>query len=289
MKSSHWLWYACGATKIVKNAGLDEMKQDEDITALVGWVHYCNTISRFSLRHWQPNVTLDQIKGSDIGFETFHPAVCGHGQVCRSVSFTVRGLTLYQPESLSGKPHEILYLLSEVFNTVVESSNPVRNTENYRKQLHTLDFELQILAERENHEHTATSKPNPIFDLVVELYRLATLIYLHRASSGILTTDQRFPGWVDQAFALLSQLPACQWPFPLLIFGCEAQTEEQRITILDIMQRTIENGQHRNITTTEQVIKTVWNQSDLVSGDLDYVHKLGVILSSTQRSVPAFI
>ncbi|KAH7250932.1 fungal-specific transcription factor domain-containing protein [Fusarium tricinctum] len=273
MKSSHWLWYACGATKIVKNAGLDEIKQDEDITALVGWVHYCNTISRFSLRHWQPNVTLDQIKGSDIGFETFHPAVCGHGQ----------------PESLSGKPHEILYLLSEVFNTVVESSNPLRNTENYKKQLHTLDFELQVLAERGSHEHTATSKTNPIFDLVVELYRLATLIYLRRASSGILTTDQRFPGWVDQAFALLSQLPACQWPFPLLIFGCEAQTEEQRITILDIMQRTIENGQHRNITTTEQVIKTVWNQSDLVSGDLDYVHKLGVILSSTQRSVPAFI
>jgi hypothetical protein len=89
MKSSHWLWYACGATKIVKNAGLDDMKQDQDVTALVGWVHYCNTISRFSLRHWQPNVTLDQIKGSDIGFETFHPAVCGEGQVCQSVSSTV--------------------------------------------------------------------------------------------------------------------------------------------------------------------------------------------------------
>lgn len=289
MKSSHWLWYACGATKIVKNAGLDEMKQDEDITSLVGWVHYCNTISRFSLRHWQPNVTLDQIKGSDIGFETFHPAVCGQGQVCRSVSFTVRLLTQCQPESLSGKPHEILYLLSEVFNTVVESSNTLCNTEVYRKKLQALDFRLQTLTEIDNHEHTAKRKANPIFDLVVELYRLATLIYLRRASSGILTTDQRFPGWVDQAFALLSQLPACQWPFPLLIFGCEAQTEEQRITILDIIQRTIENGQHRNITTTEQVVKTVWNQSDLVSGDLDYVHKLGVILSSTQRSVPAFI
>jgi hypothetical protein len=94
---------------------------------------------------------------------------------------------------------------------------------------------------------------------------------------------------VDQAFALLSQLPACQWPFPLLIFGCEAQTEEQRITILDIMQRTMENGQHRNIATAKQVIEAVWKQSDLVSGDLEYVHKLGVILSSTQRSVPAFI
>lgn len=78
MKSSHWLWYACGAAKIVKTAGLDVDNLDHDTAALVGWVHYYNTLSRFSLRHWQPHVTLD----ADGAADSFHPVVCGNGQVC---------------------------------------------------------------------------------------------------------------------------------------------------------------------------------------------------------------
>lgn len=78
MKSSHWLWYACGAAKIVKTAGLDVDNLDHDTTALVGWVHYYNTLSRFSLRHWQPHYTLDPDDAAD----SFHPVVCGNGQVC---------------------------------------------------------------------------------------------------------------------------------------------------------------------------------------------------------------
>ncbi|KAL5590339.1 hypothetical protein FOBRF1_013896 [Fusarium oxysporum] len=77
MKSSHWLWYACGAAKIVKTAGLDVDNLDHDTAALVGWVHYYNTLSRFSLRHWQPHITLDPDDAAD----SFHPVVCGNGQV----------------------------------------------------------------------------------------------------------------------------------------------------------------------------------------------------------------
>jgi hypothetical protein len=80
MKSSHWLWYACGAAKIVKTAGLDVDNLDHDTATLVGWVHYYNTLSRFSLRHWQPHVTLD----ADDAADSFHPVVCGNGQVCHT-------------------------------------------------------------------------------------------------------------------------------------------------------------------------------------------------------------
>ncbi|KAF5664978.1 hypothetical protein FHETE_6838 [Fusarium heterosporum] len=275
MKSSHWLWYVCGATKIAKNARMDEIKGDQDVTALVGWIHYCNTVSRFSLRHWQPNITLDQIKASDIGFDEFHPAVCGHGQ----------------PESLEGKPHEILHLLSEVFNGVVASSDPHHSTKEYRNQLYHLESKLRHLGENASnaHAHAVTETPDAIFSLVIELYRLSTLIYLRRASLGILPTDKEFMVWVAQAFALLEQLPTCQWPLPLLIFGCEAQSDEQRRTIVDIIHRTIGNQQGKNIATAKRVIETIWIQTDLASGYLDYVHKLGVIISSTQKSVPAFI
>jgi hypothetical protein len=65
----------------VKAAGLDEIQSDKDLTTLVGWVHYFNTMAKFSLRHWQPDFIFDPNKTVDIGFDTFHPVVCSNGQV----------------------------------------------------------------------------------------------------------------------------------------------------------------------------------------------------------------
>ncbi|KAI1022176.1 hypothetical protein LB504_007293 [Fusarium proliferatum] len=269
MKSSHWLWYACGAAKIVKTAGLDVDNLDHDTAALVGWVHYFNTLSRFSLRHWQPHVTLDPDDAAD----SFHPVVCGNGQ----------------PESLTGAPHEILYLLSEAFNAATVPSDPRYETKAHRSHLETLDWKLRNLEKKAPDNNSSADTAHPAFDLVVELYRLATLIYLRRASAGILPLDQKFTTWVGQAFELLERLPACQWPFPLLIFGCEAESDRQRMIILDVMDRTSENMQYRNIATVKRVIETVWVQKDLYTEEMNYVRKLGVILSSTHKSVPAFI
>ncbi|KAL5589980.1 hypothetical protein FOVSG1_011847 [Fusarium oxysporum f. sp. vasinfectum] len=269
MKSSHWLWYACGAAKIVKTAGLDVDNLDHDTAALVGWVHYYNTLSRFSLRHWQPHITLDPDDAAD----SFHPVVCGNGQ----------------PESLTGAPHEILYLLSEAFNAVTVPSDPRYETKAHRSHLEILDWKLRNLEKKVPDNNASADTTHPGFDLVVELYRLSTLIYLRRASAGILQLDQKFTTWVGQAFELLEQLPACQWPFPLLVFGCEAESDRQRMIILEVMERTTENMQYRNIATVIRVVETVWVQKDLYTEDMNYVRKLGVILSSTHKSVPAFI
>ncbi|KAH7468385.1 hypothetical protein FOMA001_g15083 [Fusarium oxysporum f. sp. matthiolae] len=264
MKSSHWLWYACGAAKIVKTAGLDVDNLDHDTAALVGWVHYYNTLSRFSLRHWQPHVTLD----ADGAADSFHPVVCGNGQ----------------PESLTGAPHEILYLLSEAFNAVTVPSDPRYETKAHRSHLQILDWKLRNLEKKVPDNNASADTTHPAFDLVVELYRLSTLIYLRRASAGILSLDQKFTTWVGQAFELLEQLPACQWPFPLLVFGCEAESDRQRMIILEVMERTTENMQYRNIATVKRVVETVWVQKDLYTEDMNYVRKLGVILSSTHKS-----
>ncbi|EMT68741.1 hypothetical protein FOC4_g10004825 [Fusarium odoratissimum] len=270
MKSSHWLWYACGAAKIVKTAGLDVDNLDHDTAALVGWVHYYNTLSRFSLRHWQPHITLDPDDAAD----SFHPVVCGY---------------FLKPESLTGAPHEILYLLSEAFNAVTVPSDPRYETKAHRSHLEILDWKLRNLEKKVPDNNASADTTHPGFDLVVELYRLSTLIYLRRASAGILQLDQKFTTWVGQAFELLEQLPACQWPFPLLVFGCEAESDRQRTIILEVMERTTENMQYRNIATVKRVVETVWVQKDLYTEDMNYVRKLGVILSSTHKSVPAFI
>ena len=194
-----------------------------------------------------------------------------------------------KPESLTGAPHEILYLLSEVFNAVTVPSDPRYETKAHRSHLEILDWKLRNLEKKVPDNNASADTTHPAFDLVVELYRLSTLIYLRRASAGILPLDQKFTTWVGQAFELLEQLPACQWPFPLLIFGCEAESDRQRMIVLEVMDRTIENMQYRNIATVKRVIETVWVQKDFYTEDMNYVRKLGVILSSTHKSVPAFI
>lgn len=85
MRSSHWLWYVCGSKSIIKAAGLDEMTQDKDLTVLIGWVHYCDVLARFSLRHWQPNLTIDYGDIGGINFEPFHPTVCVKRLVSRTI------------------------------------------------------------------------------------------------------------------------------------------------------------------------------------------------------------
>lgn len=168
-------------------------------------------------------------------------------------------------------------------------SDPRYETKAHRSHLQILDWKLRNLEKKVPDNNASADTTHPAFDLVVELYRLSTLIYLRRASAGILPLDQKFTTWVGQAFELLGQLPACQWPFPLLIFGCEAESDRQRMVVLEVMDRTIENMQYRNIATVKRVIETVWVQKDLYTEDMNYVRKLGVILSSTHKSVPAFI
>lgn len=125
--------------------------------------------------------------------------------------------------------------------------------------------------------------------MAVELFRLSTLIYLRRTSAGILDLDKNFDEWVEQAFLLLAHLPSCQWPFPLLIFGCEAHDDERRLVMLDLIQRTIRGGKYRNISTVKRLLEIIWVQQDLSEDNWDYVRKLSAILSSTHKSVPAFI
>ncbi|KAF4972586.1 hypothetical protein FSARC_859 [Fusarium sarcochroum] len=274
MKSNHWLWYLCGCARMIKLTGLDEIERDEDLTVLIGWAHYCNVISRFSLRHWQPDFPINYGDNVDIDSVSFHPAVCSYGE----------------PDNLIGPPHEILYLLSEVLNGVVSPSDPSFNTEAYRSHLQILDWKLRNIGKGAKDSKTSTDTANPDFKMVTELYRLATLIYLRRASAGTLPTNRTFVEWIEKAFALLVQLPAFQWPFPLLIFGCEARTDKQRMVILDLMRRTMGNTEFRNIQTVKRVIETIWVQNDLSStDDLDYIRKLGVILSSTHKTVPSFL
>lgn len=117
---------------------------------------------------------------------------------------------------------------------------------------------------------------DPDTTIMMELFKLATLIYLERASGNTLSPDKS-QQWIHRAFTIFSQLNSCEQLLPLLLLGCEARTDDERIIILDLIARSEE----RNLLKcTQYMIEGIWAQDDLAEKDLDYVDKLATVLSS---------
>ncbi|KAF9877266.1 O-methyltransferase [Colletotrichum karsti] len=69
-----------------------------------------------------------------------------------------------------------------------------------------------------------------------ELYRLATLLYLQRVvpAEG---DDTRRITYLQQAFAALAEVRVATSPWPVFVVACESRTDEERIHILEILDR----------------------------------------------------
>lgn len=122
----------------------------------------------------------------------------------------------------------------------------------------------------------------------IELCKLAALVYLERATGGFSEKKSKASQRIERAFSIFSRLEACERQFPLLIFACEAHSDEQRITILDLIARTRKNSPVRNLDFIKSMIRSIWIQNDVADQEIGYVDKLSVILS-TSEGFPTFV
>jgi hypothetical protein len=122
----------------------------------------------------------------------------------------------------------------------------------------------------------------------LEIFQLALLVYIERASGGTPRKSEKLRTWLSKAFAIFSQLETWQRQFPLLILGCEARTDEERMVILDLISRTEENTSVRNLRGMQGIIQSLWAQDDLAEQDVGYTDKIKAILSSSEV-LPSFI
>ncbi|KAH6876623.1 fungal-specific transcription factor domain-containing protein [Thelonectria olida] len=269
--SSHWLWYTCGSKSIVKASKLDESTAESDFASLIGWVQYFDVLARFSLRHWRRHRAGDVVQVQGLGFAVTSPTVCSEAEGGR----------------LKILSHELLALLSEVCDNVLEPSNPEYHTDDYKSYIRVLEWKLRRIR----------VIPSDIDDIepaivaswrVLELFRLATLIYVVRSSEGATKASTKLDAWIETAFAIMSQVDACQSPFPLLILGCEADSDERRMVWLELVSKTKKATHPRDLEFVTAIMQAVWAQDDLAEEGLDYAHKLHVIFSSNEI-VPALV
>jgi hypothetical protein len=178
----------------------------------------------------------------------------------------------------------LIELLSQVCDAVSGHLPPMTSAERdeYKSVLTILDWKIRSM------ELPPTADGGADASSVMELYRLAMLVYLNRASDNLLNQSTRTQQHVDEAFALLARLGACDRQFPVFILGCEAQSDDQRAVVLDVIARTEKGDSSRSLNLVRMLLQAVWAQDELGKGSMKYWDKLSWIISCS-KILPTFV
>ncbi|RDW71013.1 hypothetical protein BP6252_07576 [Coleophoma cylindrospora] len=274
--SGLWLCYLCGVKDIINANDLSEKSTpDSDVFALLGWVYYHDTLSTFSIRHWRRHATIGDAYIKEVGVELARSRTAD----CKETK--IPGL---MPLS-----HQILCLLKQPCHTLLEPSDPQHGTESHESYLRSLQWKLMRIpipniADEpfQVHSHTEAAE-----NVDMELYRLASLVYLARIAGPLLQNKGGVHKFIERAFVLFSRLGIYRRPFPLLIFGLEARTDNRRIALLDLITETENTTPVRNLGVVKSMIQSIWVQDDLAREEIEYRDRLNVTISSSEN-LPTF-
>ncbi|KAL6238510.1 hypothetical protein BDW75DRAFT_247235 [Aspergillus navahoensis] len=143
--------------------------------------------------------------------------------------------------------------------------------------LQTLALELQTLP--------LPDTPDP----TLELFRLAILVYFNRMTASTLEPRLTTQARIQSALAIFATLDSCPRQFPLFIIGCEARTDEERYTVLELINRTEKTASSRSLVILSALIKAVWVQDDLAGDrELGYREKITAVISACSL-LPTFV
>ncbi|KAI1865764.1 hypothetical protein JX265_008087 [Neoarthrinium moseri] len=121
-----------------------------------------------------------------------------------------------------------------------------------------------------------------------KLYQIATLLYLERASKNFSGQSDTTRVLADTGFSILAEQLDCYAALPILIIGLEARTDQQRIIVLDLIEKSLAKFRSRSLEGVQRMVQTAWIQDDLETDkDLDYVTKVDTIVTSN-NIIPTF-
>lgn len=122
------------------------------------------------------------------------------------------------------------------------------------------------------------------------LYICAALIYFNRAVANISPCSFEQTRLVREGLFILHHLGSCDSAWPLFIVACEANDEEERRQMSDILSKTGQESLHRvnHVPLIRSMVEAVWNQNDLnADSDVSYVETLHAVFSAAP-SLPLF-
>ncbi|KAJ5430954.1 hypothetical protein N7445_008686 [Penicillium cf. griseofulvum] len=229
--SGQWRSYIIGVKSVIKASSIDAFKRDSDFNALLDWVYYHDALSRFSIAHWHRPAIDKSLVHLDEPVDILSPLM--NTDPCIEVSIVFSFFTEVRLLIVIAQiTHSTQSPFNKILKSLTEVCSLVATKPSYMSSSEVDDFKgyLKILAWRIRSIPTPGTMidENPSMATLVELFQLATLIYLNRAFGDILEPATETQQRVERAFNIFSQLSSCERQFPLFILGCEAHTDAER-------------------------------------------------------------
>lgn len=179
-------------------------------------------------------------------------------------------------------------LLYEVISAIVPFQDPMAQTDEYKSHIMQLRDKLRDAAVYGVFDDTIPE----LYRCAIakaETYRLSTLIYLDHATGDYLITQEELTALIDTGFRILGLMHTCERLFPLLVLGCEARTDDERILVLELIANSEKKAPVRRLDGLRHILQAFWTQDDLLAErgtEVHYMEKMTAVLSSMEV-VPA--
>ncbi|KAK4450299.1 fungal-specific transcription factor domain-containing protein [Podospora aff. communis PSN243] len=255
--SGDWRWYLGSVKQMIEVTGIDKIQNRcDDLAILLDWVYYNDVHDRFAKQYW-------------------HRKLSPRNPPTPPASGVRPPAPIITENSSPGMV--LTHLLSEVIDAIPAApppEAPAGDLQKYNEFIKIIDWRIRSVAITDQ-DNDGQGCP-----LILELYRLAVLIYLDRACRTQLHSKAKSQKQVERAFELIPQVKTCDRQFSIFIIGCEARNDEQRALILDLIARTERGGSSRVFNHTPLLMQALWAQEDLAVGEkTDYNERLTSVIS----------
>ncbi|PVH98335.1 hypothetical protein DM02DRAFT_596200 [Periconia macrospinosa] len=270
-----WVTYICAVKNIINTFPTFHKLLQREYAVFLDWIYYHEALAEFTIRHWK------------VPYEG-----CGYAPEARSL-LTIQGSHTQGYASLNsiGCPTDVLQLVVHTCRQAIVTKKPDANDvrfviENSLELERNIDREVGDYGPIHMQSETAIDRNTHI----CSIHRLACLIYINRAVHHVSETEFRHKRLVREGILLLDELVTCQNAWPLFIIGCEAVTEEQRLVIMDVFERSRQDKRRRSshIHLIQYMVEAVWKQQDLdEENKIDYLTIIDAVVGGIPY-VPPF-
>jgi hypothetical protein len=272
--ASEWTWYVNGIKKVLySDSGYRVCTLGVEKNLLMTWVYYHDVMKQFSIRHWNTGAR------GKLADSLSQPQIQDRPkQISRDDIISCNAPLPSTPWITA-----ILKLMSELCDAV--PTKPLLKTMNreeldaYTNRIRILDWRIRSIPIPSPTEQTSAR---------VRIYQLAMLIYLNRVTENMLNQASKIQEYIDDAFTLLDELDSCKPHFPMYVIGWEARTDEQRTTVLQLLERNKRDPSSRSLFHVEALVQAGWAQDDLSDTELNYWDKVTTLVSVCS-TMPSFV
>lgn len=261
---------------------------------ILGWLHYHYVLGNFTILHWpcgiSPGEWVERYDGTGaVPLDNplaDHVAVCQHTHTHNRIGSFKAEHTIAQLVYPAGPSHKLLQYLVRALANLRSPSDPGFFTDAYQDYLKMLQRGIKEIdpAEPDEEFSLASSESTAL----TRIYQLAALVYIECCASNITVESSEVSEMVDEGFHLMEQLGMCNWPFPLLILGCEARSDARRLQLLNLVSSAERKKSGRNLRQVMSMVEFAWKQEDLGTKFISYVTRMQ-LLFATCGTVPIFL